>query len=91
MSKKQCLARLRKEYLRLEAEPVPHISAAPLPSNLLEWHYVISGPPDTPYHGGRYHGKLIFPPEYPYRPPAIMMLTPSGRFQVNTRVCLSMR
>ena len=40
--------------------------------------------------GGSYHGKLIFPSEYPYKPPAIMMLTPNGRFNTNTRLCLSM-
>jgi len=90
MAKGQCVARLRKEYVRLNAEPVPHISCKPLESNILEWHFVISGPPATPYEGGMYHGKLIFPPEYPYRPPSIYMLTPSGRFDINTRLCLSM-
>lgn len=29
-------------------------------------------------------------PEYPFKPPAIMMLTPSGRFEPNRRLCLSM-
>lgn len=91
MAKKQCVARLRKEFQRLDAEPVPHIACAPLEDNILEWHFVISGPPATPYEGGAYHGKLIFPPEYPYRPPSIYMLTRSGRFDVNTRLCLSMR
>jgi len=57
---------------------------------MLEWHFVIKGPIDTPYRGGSYHGKLIFPSEYPYKPPAIMMLTPNGRFATNTRLCLSM-
>ena len=60
------------------------------PNNILEWHFVIKGPKDTPYTGGSYHGKLIFPSEYPYKPPAIMMLTPNGRFNTNTRLCLSM-
>ena len=60
------------------------------PNNILEWHFVIKGPADTPYVGGHYHGKLIFPSEYPYKPPAIMMLTPNGRFNTNTRLCLSM-
>jgi ubiquitin-conjugating enzyme E2 J2 len=32
---------------------------------------------------------LIFPPEYPFAPPAIRMHTPSGRFQQSTRLCLS--
>lgn len=43
---------------------------------MLEWHFVIKGPKETPYAGGRYHGKLVFPADYPYKPPAIMMLTP---------------
>ncbi len=29
-------------------------------------------------------------PEYPFKPPAIMMLTPNGRFKTNTRICMSM-
>jgi len=29
------------------------------------------GPPDSAYAGGEYHGQLIFPSEYPFRPPGI--------------------
>lgn len=53
------------------------------------WHYIITGPEDTPYHGGQYWGTLIFPNNYPFAPPAIRMHTPSGRFQPSTRLCLS--
>jgi ubiquitin-conjugating enzyme E2 J2 len=84
-----CLKRLRKEYLRLLKEPVPLVQAVPLESNILEWHYCVEGAPDTSYQGGRYHGKIVFPPEYPYKPPSIYMITPNGRFKVNTRLCLS--
>lgn len=52
-------------------------------------HYVIAGPEDTPYEGGYYHGKLIFPREYPFKPPSIYMITPNGRFETNKRLCLS--
>ncbi|KAA3676214.1 ubiquitin-conjugating enzyme E2 J2 [Paragonimus westermani] len=41
------------------------------------------------FSGGYYHGKLIFPREYPFRPPSIYMITPNGRFACNTRLCLS--
>lgn len=44
------------------------------------WHYVITGPPETPYEGGQYHGTLIFPSDYPFKPPAIRMITPSGEY-----------
>lgn len=52
-------------------------------------HYVVKGPENTPYFGGYYHGTLIFPREFPFKPPAIYMLTPNGRFKTNTRLCLS--
>ncbi|EIE76379.1 ubiquitin-conjugating enzyme E2 6 [Rhizopus delemar RA 99-880] len=68
----------------------PFITAKPSDTNILEWHYVIQGPPDSPYEGGEYYGRLNFPSEYPYKPPSIRMMTPSGRFQVNTRLCLTM-
>lgn len=31
----------------------------------------------------------MFPKEYPFKPPRIIMITPNGRFQTNTRLCLS--
>ena len=48
-------------------------------------HYVVEGPPDSPYRGGYYHGVLTFPREYPFKPPSIRMITPNGRFQTNYR------
>ncbi|EPB79116.1 ubiquitin--protein ligase [Ancylostoma ceylanicum] len=82
-------ARLKKDYAKLLKEPVPFVRAAPLQENILEWHYIIFGAPNTPYEGGVYHGKLVFPNDFPFKPPSIYMITPSGRFQVNTRLCLS--
>jgi len=82
-------ARLRADYMRIKRDPVPYVTAEPLPSNILEWHYVVQGPEQSPYEGGYYHGKLVFPMEYPFRPPSIYMTTPSGRFKTNTRLCLS--
>jgi ubiquitin-conjugating enzyme E2 J2 len=64
--------------------------ARPHDTNILEWHYVLFGTPGSDYDGGCYHGKVVFPPQYPFKPPAITMCTPSGRFAVNTRLCLSM-
>lgn len=83
------IPRLRQDYLNLNKDPVPYIRAEPLPSDMLEWHYVIKGPEDTPYLGGYYHGTLIFTQQYPFKPPSIYMSTPNGRFEVNRRLCLS--
>ncbi|KAL8725294.1 MAG: hypothetical protein Q9166_007443 [cf. Caloplaca sp. 2 TL-2023] len=81
--------RLTREYTLITANPPPYITAHPSESNILEWHYIITGPPATPYHGGQYWGTLLFPPDYPFAPPSIRMHTPSGRFQPSTRLCLS--
>jgi len=35
------------------------------------------------------HVPQQLPPEYPFKPPHIIFLTPSGRFETNTKVCLS--
>ncbi|EGC45537.1 ubiquitin-conjugating enzyme E2 [Histoplasma capsulatum var. duboisii H88] len=81
--------RLVREYQNIQKNPPPYIIAHPSDSNILEWHYIITGPPKTPYENGQYWGTLMFPPEYPFAPPAIRMHTPSGRFQPSTRLCLS--
>jgi len=90
MATKTSLKRLNREYMKILKNPPQFIIARPLESNILEWHYVITGPPESPYHNGEYHGVLLFPPEYPYKPPAIKMMTPNGRFKTNYRLCLSM-
>jgi ubiquitin-conjugating enzyme E2 J2 len=81
--------RLTKEYAAISKSPPPYIVAHPSERNIQEWHYILTGPPDTPYEGGQYWGTLMFPPDYPFAPPAIRMHTPSGRFQPSTRLCLS--
>ena len=81
--------RLLKEYRRLEKSKPPGIQARPSETSMLNWHFLLSMD-KPPYTGGCYHGLLTFPPEYPMRPPAFQMLTPSGRFETNSRLCLSM-
>ena len=86
--------RLTRELKSLLKNPLesPKIIAQPNESNILEWYYVLEGDsdPSSPYHGGIYFGKLVFPKEYPYKPPGVIMLTPNGRFKPNRRLCLSM-
>lgn len=90
MVSRQAQKRLNKEYKTIQANPPPFITARPNEENILEWHYVITGPPKTPYENGQYHGILRFPLDYPFKPPSISMVTPNGRFACNTRLCLSM-
>ncbi|KAL2262781.1 hypothetical protein VTK26DRAFT_75 [Humicola hyalothermophila] len=89
MASRAAQKRLTREYKSISENPPPYITAHPSETNILEWHYIITGPENTPYHGGQYWGTLIFPPNYPFAPPAIRMHTPSGRFQPSSRLCLS--
>jgi len=89
MTSRTAVSRLKQDYIKIKKDPVPYIVAEPLPSNLLEWHYVVTGPDDSPYKGGMYHGKLVFPREFPFKPPSIYIITPNGRFETNKRLCLS--
>ncbi|KAF9184543.1 hypothetical protein BGZ51_003305 [Haplosporangium sp. Z 767] len=90
MATKGAYKRLTKEYINIQKSPPAYLFARPLERNILEWHYVLKGPPDTPYYGGEYYGTLVFPADYPFKPPSIRMMTPNGRFQIETRLCLSM-
>lgn len=81
--------RLQQDYINLNKDPVPYIRAEPVPWNILEWHYVITGPENSPYYSGMFHGSLVFTQQYPFKPPSIYMRTPNGRFQTNRRLCLS--
>jgi len=74
----------------MQREPPPFVWAVPDEKNILTWNFIIRGPPDSPYVGGEYHGVLLFPSEYPFKPPGIKMYTPSGRFQPDKKICFSM-
>ncbi|XP_072036247.1 uncharacterized protein [Amphiura filiformis] len=80
--------RLMKEAQEL-SEPTEQYYAQPLEDNLFEWHFTVRGPPDSDFESGMYHGRITLPPEYPMKPPSIMLLTPTGRFEVGTKICLS--
>ncbi|KAF0972303.1 hypothetical protein FDP41_009206 [Naegleria fowleri] len=89
MNQNQALNRLRKELAQIKKNPIEHIECCPLENNLFEWHYVIHSLPYEPYKGGFYYGKIVFPVDYPYKPPSIELITPNGRFKTNTRICMS--
>ena len=65
--------RLMHEYKELTVNSPDGITAGPMnEDNFLEWEALISGPPDTPYEGGIFEAKLIFPRDYPLSPPKMI-------------------
>mmetsp|Transcript_22625 Transcript_22625/g.33080 ORF Transcript_22625/g.33080 Transcript_22625/m.33080 type:complete len:308 (-) Transcript_22625:212-1135(-) len=81
--------RIHADVKELATHLSPRYHAAPLEDNIFEWHFTIRGPPDTDFEGGIYHGRILLSPEYPFKPPNIIFLTKNGRFEVGTKICLS--
>eukprot|EP00927_Polykrikos_kofoidii_P043742 TRINITY_DN37835_c0_g1_i1.p1 TRINITY_DN37835_c0_g1~~TRINITY_DN37835_c0_g1_i1.p1 ORF type:complete len:445 (+),score=30.60 TRINITY_DN37835_c0_g1_i1:177-1337(+) len=83
----EAASRLRKELKNMRKDPPPFIHVACESGDIFSWDYLIEGPPDTPYEGGWYWGRLEIPRDYPFWPPLIKMITPSGRFLANAWLC----
>ncbi|EGN96002.1 hypothetical protein SERLA73DRAFT_185485 [Serpula lacrymans var. lacrymans S7.3] len=81
--------RIMQEAKELANDPCTDYSAAPLEDDIFEWHCTLRGPAGTEFEGGVYHFRILLPAEYPFRPPSIMLLTPNGRFELNTKICIS--
>ncbi|KJA27417.1 hypothetical protein HYPSUDRAFT_179443 [Hypholoma sublateritium FD-334 SS-4] len=81
--------RIMQEARELANDPCTDYSAAPLEDDIFEWHCTLRGPSGTEFEGGLYHFRILLPAEYPFRPPSIMILTPNGRFELNTKICIS--
>ncbi|CAK7210952.1 hypothetical protein SBRCBS47491_000953 [Sporothrix bragantina] len=83
------IRRILREAQELAASPSADLAAAPLETDLFEWHFTLRGPPNSVYADGIYHGRIVLPPTYPLRPPSFRFVTPSGRFEANREICLS--
>ena len=84
------LRRITRELSEIQSNPSIHWTIQVIGDNILEYHFTIRGPPSTDFEGGLYHGRILLPINYPFAPPSIMLLNPSGRFEVGKKICLSM-
>ncbi|CAD6890155.1 unnamed protein product [Tilletia controversa] len=87
--KSSAVKRILSEANELARDPSHEYKAQPLEDNIFEWHFTLRGPTDTEFQHGLYHGRILLPPEYPFRPPNLMLLTPNGRWELNKKICLS--
>ncbi|XP_027331230.1 ubiquitin-conjugating enzyme E2 32 [Abrus precatorius] len=81
--------RILQEVKEMQSNPSDDFMSLPLEENIFEWQFAIRGPRDTEFEGGIYHGRIQLPSEYPFKPPSFMLLTPNGRFETQTKICLS--
>ncbi|XP_051152767.1 ubiquitin-conjugating enzyme E2 32 [Andrographis paniculata] len=87
--KNPAVKRILQEVKEMQANPSDDFMSLPLEENIFEWQFAIRGPKDSEFEGGIYHGRIQLPAEYPFKPPSFMLLTPNGRFETQTKICLS--
>jgi ubiquitin-conjugating enzyme E2 D/E len=71
------LRRITRELAELQASPPENCSAGPENdgADMFRWEGVIFGPSDSPYAGGMFKLKIIFPVDYPFKCPTITFAT----------------
>jgi len=79
--------RLMNEWNMLKDVPSDNFFAEPLEGNIHEWHFTIAGPKGWVWENGLYHGKMLFPKNYPIDAPHIVFLTENGRFKQGKTIC----
>jgi len=84
-----CRKRLVGELRLIKKEPNEYVDVSPDPNDILTWYFLIKGPDASHYKNGYYIGKIMLTSEYPSKPPDFMMLTPSGRFIPDNKICMS--
>lgn len=81
--------RLLGELRLLKKDPIELLDTYPDENNPLIWYFLLRGPAETEYVGGFFIGKVLHNPEYPFKAPDFMMLTPNGRFEIEKKICLT--
>ena len=82
-------ARILQEIRNINKEKLSYLKAEPLEDDIYTWHFTIQGPEGTDFHEGLYHGQILLPFEYPFKPPDIVFNNKNGRFEVDTKICLT--
>lgn len=84
--------RLVQELKTLRANPISYVKAEPNPSNIFYWDAWIQGAPDTPYYGGTFHLSMVFPSDYPFRPPMVKFETRvyHPNISINGAICVDL-
>ena len=81
--------RLRGEIKNLEKDREAYYQVVQDEEDQFLFYFLLRGDSDSAYNGGYYIGKIVLPTSYPANPGDFYMLTPSGRFRIGSKICLT--
>ena len=80
------LTLINNEFQDLQKNPIASIGVVvgmPNPNNPFEWRCTMMGPSDTPFKGGLFYLRILFPQNYPQSAPEVQFITPIYHVNVN--------
>lgn len=86
--KMRAMQQIQEEYRDLKENPIANIGVSvglPNPDNIFQWRCTMIGPQDSPYKGGLFYLKILFPENYPQCRPEILYVTPIYHVNVNQK------
>ena len=64
--------RINKELADINNYSPENCCARPIDSDIYHWKGTIMGPTNTPYTGARFFLDVVYPTDYPFKPPVIL-------------------
>ena len=93
MSKRTAERILLRLYKDLQDKPCEYFSCGLVDENVFRWRVTIIGSEGTLYSGGMFPAELVFPEDFPLKPPKMKFICPMWHPNIGPKgeVCISIQ